>query len=165
MSGYFDLLNDQQKEVATRDPKNWLASHPYLYSAYPQYFVERKKLIQPQLGEATQAVQTTIGLLGSFNPLVSPFTSILQLPQNTPFSQQVQQAAVSNAQAAGASLGEEFKSIGEGIVTTITGLARVPGEALKSLFEAGAAFERAPLGSLAVLGIILLIGLLLFVLR
>jgi hypothetical protein len=37
-SGYFSLLNSQQQAAAQSDPVGWLNSHPYLYSAYPQYF-------------------------------------------------------------------------------------------------------------------------------
>jgi hypothetical protein len=37
-SGYFSLLNPQQQAAAQSDPVGWLNSHPYLYSAYPQYF-------------------------------------------------------------------------------------------------------------------------------
>ena len=39
-SGYYDLLSPSDQQAAAADPAGWLASHPYLYSRYPNYFAE-----------------------------------------------------------------------------------------------------------------------------
>ena len=39
-SGYWSLLNSSQQAAAQSDPAGWLADHPYLYDAYPQYFAQ-----------------------------------------------------------------------------------------------------------------------------
>jgi len=39
-SGYWSLLSPEQQAAAQSDPAGWLANHPYLYDAYPQYFAQ-----------------------------------------------------------------------------------------------------------------------------
>ncbi|MFP3263947.1 MAG: hypothetical protein RXQ62_05940 [Nitrososphaeria archaeon] len=39
-SGYWSQLSSSQQAAAQSDPAGWLASHPYLYDAYPQYFAQ-----------------------------------------------------------------------------------------------------------------------------
>jgi len=170
-SGYFDLLNQQQKEAATRDPVGWLKSHPYLYNAYPNYF---RKVPEPTSPPTTPSGNVNIpwGQLGTaiplmLNPVTAPvgFASLvgnLMNAQPANFTPQYLQSSQAVNPTPG--LGAEFKQISDAIVGFIQGLARTPGEALKSLFEAGAYFERAPWGSLFVIGLIAIV-ILLFILR
>ena len=40
LSGYWSLLSPEQQAAAQSNPAGWLSIHPYLYSAYPQYFAQ-----------------------------------------------------------------------------------------------------------------------------
>lgn len=42
-SGYFAQLNSDQQAQALNHPKAWLEQHPFLYSKFPQYFVDQVK--------------------------------------------------------------------------------------------------------------------------
>jgi len=170
-SGYFDLLNEQQKEAATRDPVGWLKIHPYLYSAYPNYFRKVPEPTSPPVNPGGNInipwgqIGTSIPLM--LNPVTAPFgmASIMSNLLNAqPANYTPQYLQSSQAVNPTPSLGAEFKAISDAIVGFIQGLAKTPGIALQSLFEAGAAFERAPWGSLFVIGLIAIV-LILFILR
>lgn len=64
-SGYFAQLNSDQQGQALADPKGWLQAHPFLYTKYPQYFVDQSKpssLDNTAPGNtATQGVTGTTG--------------------------------------------------------------------------------------------------------
>jgi len=67
-SGYFYQLNPQQQQAARSNPAGWLQGHPYLYSAYPQYFSQTCLPMNPgpgsqQWGEYVQYQRQTYGIV------------------------------------------------------------------------------------------------------